>query len=146
MRSGRSPRTSAPRPATTWSSPSVRRSSSRRRSRTARYAMRGSARQGGRGEPGEPRAARQDRHGRGGARGRAAARPFDAGGVQAGTAGGEVGGLRRSYAAQPERGKGGKNPRPGRNSRCAQVAAQDRSGAGGEPGVDRQGRGGDGTL
>ena len=106
----------------------------------------GSARQGGYRQSGKPSAAGHYRHRRRGARGRAGAEPRHPRRVQAGAAGGEVGGLRRSDPAQPERRKGGTDPGQGGNSRRDEAEAADRSRASGEPGPDRQGRGGDGPL
>jgi hypothetical protein len=66
--------------------------------------------------------------------------------TQAGAAGGEVGSLRRSDAAQPERRKGRTDPRQCRASRRAQGQAPDRSRPSGEPGLDRQRRSGAGPV
>src|SRR6266516_6253985 len=73
-------------------------------------------------------------------------RSLDAGDIQAVAARGEVGGPRRSDAAQSKRGEGGTHPGPSRNSRRAEAAAEDGARASGEPGTDRQRRSGDGLV
>ena len=84
-------------------------------------------------EPGEPRAARQYRHGRRGARGRAGAGPVDAGGVQAGAAGGEVDRLRRSRRCPTRAARRRKRSSPRRDcstrskASCASFPARPRA-------------------
>src|SRR5262249_22807283 len=72
--------------------------------------------------------------------------PSTPGTFKQGAPGGEAPGSRPPEPPQSKRGKGGAQPRPGRNFRRAQAADQGRSNAGGEPGIDRQGRGGDGAI